>query len=238
MIVGITGFIGSGKDTVAKMLVEKGAVQDSFAAPLKDLCASVFGWPRDMLQGDTIESRDFRETPDMYWTRKLGIDQFTPRLALQLLGTEIMRTHFNQDIWLDSLEYRIRKNEQQDTMVVVSDCRFKNELDLIKELNGIVVHVIRDELPEWYETAVHANKGSVPAKHTMETRFAKVHASEWKWVGYDFDFVIKNSGTLEDLQTEVDSMYSDMQNRKSKLKYALNKDNVCLLYTSPSPRDS
>ena len=44
--------------------------------------------------------------------------------------------------------------------------------------------------------------------------------------GYDFDFVIKNSGTLEDLQTEVDSMYSDMQNRKSKLKYALNKDNV------------
>ena len=226
MIVGITGFIGSGKDTVAKMLVDKGAVQDSFAAPLKDLCASVFGWPRDMLQGDTIESRDFRETPDMYWTRKLGIDQFTPRLALQLLGTEIMRTHFNQDIWLDSLEYRIRKNEQQDTMVVVSDCRFKNELDLIKELNGIVVHVIRDELPEWYETAVHANKGSVPAKHTMETRFAKVHASEWKWVGYDFDFVIKNSGTLEDLQTEVDSMYSDMQNRKSKLKYALNKDNV------------
>jgi|TARA_B000000557_G_scaffold118178_1_gene95865 hypothetical protein len=226
MIVGITGFIGSGKDTVAKMLVEKGAVQDSFAAPLKDLCASVFGWPRDMLQGDTVESRDFRETPDMYWTRKLGIDQFTPRLALQLLGTEIMRTHFNQDIWLDSLEYRIRKNEQQDTMVVVSDCRFKNELDLIKELNGIVVHVIRDELPEWYETAVHANKGSVPAKHTMETRFAKVHASEWKWVGYDFDFVIKNSGTLEDLQTEVDSMYSDMQNRKSKLKYALNKDNV------------
>lgn len=226
MIVGITGFIGSGKDTVAKMLVEKGAVQDSFAAPLKDLCASVFGWPRDMLQGDTVESRDFRETPDMYWTRKLGIDQFTPRLALQLLGTEIMRTHFNQDIWLDSLEYRIRKNEQQDTMVVVSDCRFKNELDLIKELNGIVVHVIRDELPEWYETAVHANKGSVPAKHTMETRFAKVHASEWKWVGYDFDFVIKNSGTLEDLQTEVDLMYSDMQNRKSKLKYALNKDNV------------
>ena len=226
MIVGITGFIGSGKDTVAKMLDENGAVQDSFAAPLKDLCASVFGWPRDMLQGDTVESRDFRETPDMYWTRKLGIDQFTPRLALQLLGTEIMRTHFNQDIWLDSLEYRIRKNEQQDTMVVVSDCRFKNELDLIKELNGIVVHVIRDELPEWYEPAVHANKGSVPAKHTMETRFAKVHASEWKWVGYDFDFVIKNSGTLEDLQTEVDSMYSDMQNRKSKLKYALNKDNV------------
>ena len=216
MIVGITGFIGSGKDTVAKMLVEKGAVQDSFAAPLKDLCASVFGWPRDMLQGDTVESRDFRETPDMYWTRKLGIDQFTPRLALQLLGTEIMRTHFNQDIWLDSLEYRIRKNEQQDTMVVVSDCRFKNELDLIKELNGIVVHVIRDELPEWYETAVHANQGSVPAKHTMETRFASVHASEWRWVGYDFDYEISNTGTLQELQSQVDNIHNNIFSSKIK----------------------
>ena len=216
MIVGITGFIGSGKDTVAKMLVEKGAVQDSFAAPLKDLCASVFGWPRDMLQGDTVESRDFRETPDMYWTRKLGIDQFTPRLALQLLGTEIMRTHFNQDIWLDSLEYRIRKNNPQDQIVVVSDCRFKNELDLIKQLDGIVIHVIRNDLPEWYETAVHANKGSVPAKHTMETRFASVHASEWKWVGYDFDYEISNSGTLQELQLQVDNIHNNIFSSKIK----------------------
>ena len=216
MIVGITGFIGSGKDTVAKMLVEKGAVQDSFASPLKDLCASVFGWPRDMLQGDTIESRDFRETPDMYWTRKLGIDQFTPRLALQLLGTEIMRTHFNQDIWLDSLEYRIRKNNPQDQIVVVSDCRFKNELDLIKQLDGIVIHVIRNDLPEWYETAVHANKGSVPAKHTMETRFASVHASEWKWVGYDFDYEISNSGTLQELQLQVDNIHNNIFSSKIK----------------------
>ena len=216
MIVGITGFIGSGKDTVAKMLVEKGAVQDSFAAPLKDLCASVFGWPRDMLQGDTIESRDFRETPDMYWTRKLGIDQFTPRLALQLLGTEIMRTHFNQDIWLDSLEYRIRKQAQEDQIVVVSDARFKNELDLIKQLDGIVIHVIRNDMPEWYETAAHANKGSVPAKHTMETRYASVHASEWKWAGYDFDYEISNTGTLAELQSQVDTIHNNIFSTKIK----------------------
>ena len=88
MIIGITGFMGSGKDTVAEMFVDKGAVKDSFAAPLKDLCASVFGWDRHMLEGDTVPSRDFRETADIYWTRKLGIDNFTPRLALQLLGTD------------------------------------------------------------------------------------------------------------------------------------------------------
>lgn len=208
--------MGSGKDTVAKMFVEKGAVQDSFASPLKDLCASVFGWDRHMLEGDTVASRDFRETADIYWTRKLGIDNFTPRLALQLLGTDIMRTHFNQDIWLDSLEYRIRKNNPQDQIVVVSDCRFKNELDLIKQLDGIVIHVIRNDLPEWYETAVHANKGSVPAKHTMETRFASVHASEWKWVGYDFDYEISNSGTLQELQLQVDNIHNNIFSSKIK----------------------
>ena len=48
MIIGITGFIGSGKDTVANMFVERGCVHDSFAAPLKDLCASIFGWERSM----------------------------------------------------------------------------------------------------------------------------------------------------------------------------------------------
>lgn len=212
MLIGITGFIGSGKDTVANMLVENGCVQDSFAAPLKDMCASVFGWDRDMLEGDTVISRDFRETPDIYWTRKLGIDNFTPRLALQLIGTEIMRTHFNQDIWLDSLEYRIRKQANNDKCIVVSDARFKNELDLVKELGGVVIHVIRDELPEWYETAVAANKGSVPAKHTMETRYHSVHASEWKWVGYDFDYEIQNDTTLEDLNIKVNNIWQEIQN--------------------------
>ena len=214
MIIGITGIMGSGKDTVANMFVEKGCVQDSFAAPLKDLCASVFGWDRNLLEGDTVISRDFRETADIYWTRKTGIDNFTPRLALQLLGTDIMRTHFNQDIWLDSLEYRIRKNLESDQKIVVSDARFKNELDLVKSLDGIVIHVLREDLPEWYETAVHANKGSVPAKHTMETRYASVHASEWKWVGYDFDYEISNTGTLADLQHQVDSVYNNIFSSK------------------------
>jgi hypothetical protein len=212
MIIGITGFIGSGKDTVANMFVERGCTHDSFAAPLKDLCASVFGWDRDMLEGDTVISRDFRETPDIYWTRKLGIDNFTPRLALQLLGTDIMRTHFNQDIWLNSLEYRVRKLSAESPCVVISDCRFKNELDLIKQLGGAVIHVLRNDLPEWYETAVHANQGSVPAKHTMETRFASVHASEWKWVGYDFDYEILNNGTLEDLENKVSQICEELQN--------------------------
>jgi hypothetical protein len=209
-LIGICGFIGSGKDTVAKLFVEQGCVQDSFAAPLKDMCASIFGWQREMLEGDSMDSREFRETPDLYWTRKLGIDHFTPRLALQLLGTDIMRTHFSQDIWLNSLEYRIRRQRQDELCVVVSDARFKNELNLIKELGGVVIHVKRSELPEWYEVAVHANNGSVTAKHTMETKYRHIHASEWKWVGFEFDYEIENTGTLEDLEASVLKISSDL----------------------------
>ena len=100
MIIGITGLIGSGKDTVTNFFVNRGCVRDSFASPLKDVCASIFGWERADLEGDTVDSRDFRETPDMFWTRKLGIDNFTPRLALQLMGTEVMRNHFHENIVL------------------------------------------------------------------------------------------------------------------------------------------
>ena len=204
MIIGITGLIGSGKDTVAKIFVESGCVQDSFASPLKDMCASIFGWPREMLEGDTVDSRDFRETPDLYWTKKLKIDSFTPRLALQLLGTDIMRTHFNEDIWLSSLEYRMRKISNTAKCVVVSDARFVNELSLIKSLGGVVINVTRNELPEWYEFAHKANvDGHVPSKHIMNTRFRHVHASEWNWVGFDFDYEIENSSTLEDLEARV-----------------------------------
>ena len=215
MLIGITGFIGSGKDTVAGMLVEQGCVQDSFASPLKDLCASIFGWDRDLLVGDTVDSRDFRETPDIFWTRKLGIDNFTPRLALQLIGTEIMRDHFNSDIWISSLEYRLRKSSND--IIVISDARFQNELNLIKSMGGKVLTVVRDELPEWHDIAVKANNGSVPARHTMNTRYKSVHASEWSWVGFDFDHVIDNTGSLEDLEKQVNSFHSSLVDKELKI---------------------
>lgn len=216
MIIGLVGFIGSGKDTVASKFISYGCTKDSFAAPLKDTCAAIFGWPRELLEGDTVESREFRETPDMFWTRKLGIDNFTPRLALQLVGTDVLRNHFSKDIWLNSLEYRIRTRRDTGDCVIISDVRFKNELELIKDLNGTVIWVQRGELPLWYDDAVKANEGNAISRKIMQTRWRDVHESEWNWVGTPVDFVINNNGTLE----ELDIVVSNIQKSLSKTHLA------------------
>ena len=68
MIVGICGLIGSGKGTVADILVEQGFTKVSFADKLKDGVSTIFGWDRSLLEGDTDESRDWREQADEFWT--------------------------------------------------------------------------------------------------------------------------------------------------------------------------
>ena len=67
ILIGVVGFMGSGKDTVADMLIERGFIKDSFARTLKDAASALFGWDRDMLNGTTNESRKGREQPDPYW---------------------------------------------------------------------------------------------------------------------------------------------------------------------------
>lgn len=207
-IIGIVGFIGSGKDTLArKISAHTQGKHFSFAAPLKDAAAAIFGWPRNLLEGDTPESRTFRETTDLFWSNKLGIAEFTPRLALQVLGTDVLRNHFHTNIWLNSLEYRLQSTQ---TSVVISDARFQNELDLVREQGGKIIWVQRGPLPEWYDIACRANQGDALALKTMQTRFKHVHRSEWDWAGYPVDIVIDNNGTLEDLDQTLHSELADL----------------------------
>ena len=205
MIIGVCGFIGSGKDTIADYLTNfHGFRRESFANSLKDAVAHVFGWDRTMLEGRTKMAREWREQVDPWWAERLNMPNLTPRWVLQYWGTEVCRRAFHDDIWIASLENKLRTSKDD---IVISDCRFPNEIKSIKDAGGIVIRVVRGEEPEWYDWAVSANAGEngnftwATSKSKLEK--AGIHASETAWVGTKFDYVLDNNGTIDDLFAQV-----------------------------------
>lgn len=201
MLIGILGFIGSGKGTVGDLLkTNYGFTPVSFASHLKDTVSVLFGWERKLLEGDTDESRIFREKPDSFWSEKIG-QHFTPRLALQLMGTEATRNIFHKNFWIYALENKISKM-RSDENVVVTDVRFKNEIEWIHSKGGVLIEVRRGSKPDWYNIAVNANQGSKKSEEYMLNQ-SGIHESEWRWVGHPVDFIIDNNGSLEDLNLKL-----------------------------------
>jgi hypothetical protein len=202
MIIGICGRIGTGKDTIADYLCSNhDFIRLSFAASLKDAVSSIFGWERELLEGTTKESREFRETIDQWWTDRLGIT-VTPRIILQQWGTEVCRNNFHQDIWVASLENKLRTTNKN---VVITDCRFINEFNTIKKSKGKVVRVERGPTPSWYYDANFYNRGieKIISKQNLDKQ--NIHASEYSSIGYDYDHIIINDGTLDELYEKINS---------------------------------
>lgn len=210
MILGICGFIGSGKDTVADYLCTcHGFQRLSFAASLKDAVSTIFGWDREMLEGKTPDSREWRDKIDIWWAKRLDIPHLTPRWVLQQWGTDVLRRGFHDDIWVASLEGKLRRT---CTDIVISDCRFPNEIASIKSSGGHVIRVKRGNEPEWFESAVDYMSGPKTigwalGKNVLDSY--KIHASEYSWVGTNFDYVIENEGSLEDLYKKVYDLISE-----------------------------
>lgn len=215
MIIGICGFIGSGKDTIADYLVNLHHFRrESFANSLKDAVAHVFGWDRTLLEGRTKQAREWREVKDQWWSDRLGMD-ITPRWILQQWGTEVCRRAFHDDIWIASLENKLR-NSRDD--VVITDCRFPNEIKAIRAAGGRVIRVVRGPEPEWYNAAVSVNHGpdgnSSWSLSKKKLERLGIHASETSWVGTDFDAVIDNNGTLDHLYQQVKHLVQDLPDAK------------------------
>jgi hypothetical protein len=207
LIVGISGFIGSGKDTVADYLIRfKGFQRMSYAGPLKDAVAAIFNWDRELLEGNTKHSREWRDQIDPWWADRLDIPHLTPRWVLQHWGTEVGRRAFHDDIWIASIENKLRETKND---IVISDCRFPNELKSIKRAGGVTIRVSRGPNPDWYNAAVEFSKGYYSPGYKEAINVLEsfnVHASEYSSVGLDYDYYVDNNGTIDQLHSRIDSI--------------------------------
>lgn len=228
MIVGINGVLvapsgrrvgmaGSGKDTVADVLVkERGFVKVSLADPLKRICRDVFDFSVEQLWGPS----ERRSEPDLRYIRRRALkglscedepEYLTPRLALQLLGTEWGRECY-PDVWIDyamraakklseegGYNYYATSGPQHDWRrgeenwkwhVAIPDVRFKNEIAGIKAGGGKVVRVVRPLKEEPQRVDLHPSEQealSIPDK--------------------EFDYILDNSGDLHTLGLRAGQMY-------------------------------
>jgi len=107
----------------------------NFADPLKeDICMNMFGLSYVQCYG---EDHNKNELIDAYWEDK----QLTARDLMQLIGTDLFRK-LNNNVWVNALINKIKKSKLQ--VVIVSDCRFPNEIEAIKNNGGIVFRLNRN----------------------------------------------------------------------------------------------
>ena len=197
MIIGVVGYIGSGKGTVGDILErDYGYKKFAFADALKDAVAQIFVWPRGLLEGDSNASRAFRERVDPWWSNKLGYE-VTPRLILQKMGSEACRDNIADNICIAALEKRIHGYED----VVISDTRFPNEIDFIRSAGGKIILVKRGDDPSPEE-------------------LSKMHISETAWNNYVPDFILHNEGTVDDLKENIKTILTQ-NDKDASIYYSL-----------------
>jgi hypothetical protein len=198
-IYAICGFIGSGKDTVSNIISEYYEKRQcnvkrlSFASSLKDAVSCVFGWERHLLEGDTKESREWREKVDEWWSKRLDIPNLTPRFILQNWGTDVLRNKFHQDIWIASIERKILFS--QSDVIVITDCRFTNEIEALNKFDTKFIWVKRGEIPRWVNSYIEYDE--VPKN---------IHPSEYLWLKNDFDYIIENDKDINYMKIIINNL--------------------------------
>jgi len=177
LIVGFGSKRLRGKDTAANfmsaLMVSRGfqVRRDAFASTVKDVCQVVFGF-----SSEQMNNPDIKMVEDEFWG-------FTPRWAMQRVGTEAFRQQIRHDIWVKCLERRFLKD---DRSVVVSDMRFENEAVSIREMGGFVIRVDR-------RIDFDENQDQHPSETGLD------QFNEW-------DFVVENNGSLDDLEASIASV--------------------------------
>lgn len=142
LLIGLTGRAGAGKDACARPLLHR-FTRVAFADPLKAAAKALFDFSDAQLADPELKER-----VDERW-------HFTPRRALQVLGTDVLRTHLGAAIGLPRGESlfvhlartRVNALRASGAAVVVTDVRFDDEAQMIIDLGGFIVRVSRPAAP-------------------------------------------------------------------------------------------
>lgn len=184
MIVGCVGRKRHGKDTIGDYLTSKYNYEKySFANPLKRGAMEMFGFTEEQVFGD------LKDEVDPLWG-------CTPRMVLQVLGTELLQydihkyipsfQQIGRSIWVKNFNRYYTNNPGKN--IVVADVRFIHEANEIKSLGGIIIKVVRPGMPD-----------------------GDFHASEVEIDSIECDHLITNNGTLQDLYNNVDSVMANVR---------------------------
>lgn len=185
-IIALTGIAGSGKDEVAQIMTSQLMSRDpevkirslSFAAPIKEAVASILG-----CDVSDFENRNFKEGCLL---AKYGLPT-SPRVMMQMLGTEFGRNMIDQDIWLKMAQVRHDEAlEAKADYLFITDCRFENEASWVRANEGTIITI---ERPSVAPVAAHSSEAGISLPC----------------------YVIDNSGSIDDLRVEVATMTRILQ---------------------------
>jgi hypothetical protein len=220
-IIGVSGKKRHGKDTVGNIILAQRptAVKIAYADSLKYEVASMIAdycrkqWLRDYDSPE--ENEAFRSSFIQTTISKMNDDTIDPttgaavkeryRLILQWWGTEFRRQMFGDDYWRQRLAEKIARLEP-DQLAIITDVRFPDEADQIKELGGILVRVVRPGMPD---TGNHSSEtaldhyGKVALDTVLGEMFDPLGEKLPVVEQNDWDVVLTNDGTLAGLEKKV-----------------------------------
>jgi len=223
-LIGISGKIGSGKDTVAHIIQyltldpEVFSMKDEdiladleyksyvasksryqikkFAGKLKTMASLLTGIPVEKFEDQEFKKEELGiewsyPYPDEYYDNGQPVMvRMSVRDLLQKLGTEAMREGLHTNVWVNALmaDYHpIKLSQDNPSYWLVTDTRFPNEAEAIKERGGLLLRIER------------------PGTSTGS------HASETALDDYPFEYVIVNDGDLNDLINKVRELLKELK---------------------------
>lgn len=182
-LIGFTGKARCGKDTAGDYLIKRhNFTRYGFADPLKRACSEMFGVPINHFYDD-----EFKEEVIPFWG-------YSPRQMAQLLGTEGGRELFDKNIWVKRATQSFYDEAASEEFrgMVLTDVRFENEANWVRDNGGLLVHVWRNGIKE---VTAHSSEDGVEIK--------------------DNDMVIENNDSLDFLYENVDISLAQLLLNKS-----------------------